>query len=210
MAKQRKLQSAVNEQLQGFTSKTEDGVYKMQGAAVCIQNSTGRVVAIVGGRKQKAEGFTLNRAFQSFRQPGSSIKPLVVYTPAFEYGYTPESIVLDEQFEGGPRNSNGKYSGKIPIRSAVAASKNVVAWKLFEELTPQRGLSYILNMGFSKIVANDYYPASSLGGLTNGASPLEMAAGFATIENEGEYRRPTCGVKITGSRGTEIYKKALL
>ncbi len=207
MSKQRKLQKTVNEQLSAFGEKTEDGVYKMQGAAVCISNNTGRVVAIVGGRKQKnSEGYTLNRAFQSYRQPGSSIKPLIVYTPAFENGYTPESIVDDTYFEGGPRNSDGKYSGRIPIRSAVAASKNVVAWKLFEEVTPKKGLSYILNMGFSKIVDNDYYPASALGGLTNGVSPVEMAAGFATIENEGSYREPTCIVKITDSRDNVLYK----
>lgn len=207
MSKQKKLQKAVNEQLQGFTEKTDAGVYKMQGAAVCISNKTGRVVAIVGGRKQKTtDGYTLNRAFQSYRQPGSSIKPLIVYTPSFEHGYTPESIVDDSYFKGGPRNSNGTYAGKIPVRSAVAASKNVVAWKLFEELTPKVGLSYILNMGFSNIVANDYYAASSLGGLTNGVSPLEMASGFATIENDGYYREPTCIVEITDSRDNTIYK----
>ena len=207
MTKQKALQNAVNDVLKNFTEKTDAGIYKMQGAAVCISNNTGRVVAIVGGRKQDvSEGYTLNRAFQSFRQPGSSIKPLIVYTPAFENGYTPESIVSDKRFEGGPRNSDGKYSGNIPIRSAVAASKNVIAWKLFEEITPKVGLSYILNMGFSNIVDSDYYPASSLGGLTNGVSPLEMASGFATIENEGYYREPTCIVKITDARDNVIYK----
>ncbi len=205
--KQKALQKAVNEGLAGFTSKTKDGVYQMQGAAVCISNNTGRVVAVVGGRKQKdSAGYTLNRAYQSFRQPGSSIKPLIVYTPSFENGYTPESIVSDKQFKGGPRNSNGQYSGNIPIRSAVAASKNVVAWKLFEELTPRVGLSYILDMGFSNIVDSDYYPASSLGGLTHGVSPLEMAAGFATIENEGYYREPTCIIQITDARDNIIYE----
>lgn len=205
MSKQKKLQNAVNETLSGFTEKTKDGIYKMQGAAVCINNKTGKVIAIVGGRKQKSEGYTLNRAFQSFRQPGSSIKPLVVYTPAFENGYTPSSIVDDTRFEGGPRNADGVYAGKIPIRTAVLKSKNVIAWKLFEEITPKVGLSYLLDMGFSNIVSQDYYPASSLGGLTKGVSPLEMASGFATIENEGYYRTPTCINKITDSRENVIY-----
>ena len=206
MSKQKKLQKAVNDELSGFTDKTKDGVYKMQGAAVCINNKNGRVVAIVGGSKQKSEGYTLNRAFQAFRQPGSSIKPLVVYTPAFENGYTPSSIVDDTYFNGGPRNSDGRYSGRIPIRSAVAASKNVVAWKLFDEITPKKGLSYILKMRFSHIVANDYYPSAALGGLTEGVSPLEMASGFATLENEGYYRVPTCIVKITDARDNLIYE----
>ena len=136
------------------------------------------MAAIVGGRKQKSiTGYTLNRGFQSYRQPGSSFKPLVVYTPQLERNYTPSTIVDDTYFEGGPKNSDGTYSGKIPLRTAVEKSKNVVAWRLFEELTPKVGLSYVLKMNFSEIVDSDYYPAASLGGLTNGASTVEMASG---------------------------------
>ena len=204
MKKQKQLQEAVNTTLAGFTEK-KSGVYKVQGAAVCINNKTGKVVAIVGGRKQKnTEGYTLNRAFQSYRQPGSSIKPLVVYTPSFERNYTPDTTVLDQYFEGGPRNSDGRYSGNISVRQAVASSKNVIAWKLFQELIPKVGLSYLLDMRFKKIVANDYYPASSLGGLTNGASPVEMASGYAAIANEGVYREPTCIKKITDAEDVEV------
>lgn len=195
--KQQKLQKAVNQTLSGFKEKAKNGIFKLQGAATCIDNETGFVVAIVGGRKQKSiTGYTLNRAFQSYRQPGSSFKPLVVYTPQLERGYTPSSIVDDTYFEGGPRNSDGTYAGKIPLRTAVEKSKNVVAWKLFEELTPKVGLSYVKKMNFEKIVDSDYYPASSLGGLTNGASTVEMASGFATIENSGVYREATCIKKI--------------
>lgn len=200
ISKQNKLQKAVNNTLSGFKKKTDDGIYKLQGAATCIDNETGFVVAIVGGRKQKDTiGYTLNRAFQSYRQPGSSFKPLVVYTPQLERDYTPNTIVDDTYFEGGPKNSDGTYAGKIPLRTAVEKSKNVVAWKLFEELTPKVGLSYVLKMHFSQIVDSDYYPAASLGGLTNGASTVEMASGYATIENDGEYRDPTCIKKITDS-----------
>lgn len=207
MSKQKKLQKTVNTVLKNFTEKTEEGIYKLQGASVCIDNKTGRVVAIVGGRKQKnTAGYTLNRAFQSYRQPGSSIKPLVVYTPSLERNYTPDSIVDDHQFEGGPRNSDGRYSGKITLRSAVAASKNTVAWQLFEELTPKEGLSYLLKMGFSNIVDTDYYLSSSLGGLTHGVTPVEMASGFCAIENEGTFREPTCIRKITDSDGNVIVR----
>ncbi|MDD7403816.1 MAG: transglycosylase domain-containing protein [Butyribacter sp.] len=204
-SKQSKLQKKVNQTLAGFKSKTKDGVYKLQGAATCIDNETGFVVAVVGGRKQKnTTGYTLNRAFQSYRQPGSSFKPLVVYTPQLERNYTPNTIVDDTYFEGGPKNSDGSYSGKIPLRSAVERSKNVIAWKLFQELTPKVGLKYVLNMNFSQIVDSDYYPAASLGGLTNGVSTVEMAAGYATIENDGIYREPTCIKKITDSSGNVI------
>jgi len=195
--KQKKLQKSVNQTLSIFKEKTKDGIYTLQGAATCIDNETGFVVAIVGGRKQKdTVGYTLNRAYQSFRQPGSSFKPLVVYTPQLERSYTPNTIVDDTYFEGGPRNSGGVYLGKIPLRTAVEKSKNVVAWKLFEELTPAVGLSYVKKMNFAEIVDTDYFPAASLGGLTNGASTVEMASAYATIENDGIYRDPTCIKKI--------------
>lgn len=204
-AKQNKLQKSVNQALKGFTEKTKEGVYAMQGAGTCIDNETGFVVAIVGGRKQKnSTGYTLNRAFQSYRQPGSSFKPLAVYTPQLERNYTPDTIVDDTYFEGGPRNSDGTYSGKIPLRYAVEKSKNVIAWKLFEELTPKVGLNYVINMNFAQIVDNDYYPAASLGGLTNGVSTVEMASGYATIYNDGIFRTPTCIRKMTDSSGNTV------
>lgn len=206
-SRQNKLQKKVNEALAGFTEKTEDGIYKLQGAATCIDNETGFVVAIVGGRKQKSTtGYTLNRGYQSYRQPGSCFKPLVVYTPALERGYTANSIVDDSQFKDGPKNSDNSYLGKIPLRTAVEKSKNVVAWRLFEELQPQVGLSYVLKMEFNNIVDDDYYPASSLGGLTNGVTTAEMASAYATIENDGIFRRPTCIKKITDSDGNVILK----
>lgn len=204
-SKQKKLQKTLNQTLSGFKEKTEEGIYTLQGAATCIDNETGFVVAIVGGRKQKnTTGYTLNRAFQSYRQPGSSFKPLVVYTPQLERSYTPSTIVDDTYFEGGPRNSDGSYAGKIPLRTAVEKSKNVVAWKLFEELTPAVGLSYVKKMNFAEIVDSDYYPAASLGGLTNGASTVEMASGYATIENDGVYREPTCIKKVLDSNDNVI------
>ncbi len=204
LKKQELLQQAVDEALKGFTKVDEEGTYQMQGAAVCIDNDSGRVAAIVGGREQETNGYTLNRGYQSFRQPGSAIKPLIVYTPAFERDYTPESIVVDDKIEGGPRNSGGSYLGKMKLQRAVELSKNTIAWKLFEELTPEVGLSYLHQMNFSKISSKDYVPAASLGGLTIGASPVEMAAAYAALENDGYYRVPTCIIKIVDAQRNEI------
>lgn len=204
LKKQKALQKAVNENLANFRDKSTNGIYKMQGAAVCIDNKTGRVVAVVGGRSQKTAGYTLNRAYQSFRQPGSSIKPVIVYTPSLERDYTPTSSVNDHKFSGGPSNSDGSYAGYISLRYAVEKSKNTIAWQLFDELTPEVGLQYLLDMNFAKIVKSDYYNAASLGGLTYGCSPLEMASAYATIQNDGKYREPTCIVKILDSDGNVI------
>ncbi len=205
--KQEMLLETVQNQLAEFDEKTEAGVYTLQGAATCVENETGRVVAIVGGRGENEYGYSLNRAYQSFRQPGSSIKPLVVYTPWLERGYFPDTKVVDEKFAGGPRNANDVYSGEITLRRAVEVSKNTVAWKLFEELTPEVGLSYITNMQFRNIVPSDYVPAASLGGLTYGVCTLEMAGAYCTLANDGLYRNPTCIVKITTADGTEIVGK---
>ncbi len=203
-AKQELLQKAVDDGLSDFNDIGKNGVYKLQGAGVCIDNDTGMVVAIVGGRSQKAAGYTLNRAFQSPRQPGSSIKPLIVYTPAFEQGYYPDTTVVDEKFEGGPRNSGGVYSGEIDIRYAIRVSKNTVAWKLFEELGIDSGLRRLKNMDFASIAETDYYPAASLGGLTYGATAVEMTSAFAALENKGEFRNPTCILRITDTYGKEL------
>ncbi len=204
LKKQEMLQRAVDEELTDFTEVNDGGVYKLQSSAACIDNRTGRVVAIVGGRSQESHGYTLNRAYQSFRQPGSAIKPLIVYTPMFERGMYPDDIVVDERFEGGPRNSGNVYSGEIPVSYAIAVSKNTVAWKLFEELTPRVGLSYLLQMGFRRIVDTDYVPAVSLGGFTYGVSAVELASGYAALYNDGYYREPTCIVKITDAQGNVL------
>ncbi len=205
---QKELQMSLDANLATYTEVNEEGIYELQGAAVSIDNETGKVAAIVGGRSQAVEGYTLNRAFQSFRQPGSAIKPLVTYTPLLAEGYTADTIVMDEKQDGGPANSNNKYSGPITIRDAVAHSKNTVAWSLFEEVTVAEGLSYLLAMNFEKIVAEDYVPAASLGGLTYGTSVLEMTAAYAAIENEGKYRDPGCIIKITDSDGNVIYESS--
>ena len=206
--KQEQLQRALNEGTAAFTEVNEEGIYALQASAVCIDNDTGLVVAIVGGREQEHAGYTLNRAYQSFRQPGSSIKPLITYTPWFERGMTPDSLVLDEKFENGPVNS-GSYSGIITARYAVEQSKNTVAWKLFSELTPEVGLSYLKKMEFKKIVDTDYVPAVSLGGMTYGVSTLEMASAYAALENDGMFRSPTCIVRITDSDGNEVIGDAV-
>lgn len=202
--KQKLLQDTVDNGLSVSSEKSKSGIYSLQGAAVTIDNSSGRVIAIVGGRSQKLKGSTLNRAYQSFRQPGSTIKPLIVYTPAFEQGYTPESMVKDEKIEGGPVNADGVFSGNMTVLDALAKSKNTVAWKLFTEISPAIGIGKLLDMGFSAIADTDYYPSAALGGFTKGVNAVEMASAYAAIENGGEFREPTCIMKMTDSSGNDI------
>lgn len=206
MGMQDLLQDTIDKKMDGYNDVSEDGIYELQSAAVCIENSTGLVKALVGGRSQELEGYTLNRAYQSFRQPGSAIKPLVVYTPAFEDGYYADFVLVDEEIEGGPVNADGTYAGEITLRRAVEISKNTVAYKLLEEIGPKRAIAYLLSMDFSHIQPADYSPIIAVGGFTVGVSPMEMAAAYATIENDGSYRRPTCIVRIEDTEGNPVYE----
>lgn len=118
--------------------------------------------------------------------------------------YDATDIIKDEPIKDGPKNSNGRYMGNISLRTAVEYSVNTVAWKLFSELTPKKCLNYLIDMNFSKLVSEDYTLASSLGGITNGVSPIEMASAYAAIENKGVFREPTCIMAITDSEGNEV------
>ena len=207
MEKQKQLQDSVSSQLSMFTEKTDDGVYKVQGAAVSIDNSTGKVAAIVGGREEDQEGYGLNRAYQSFRQPGSAIKPLLVYTPALEKGYTPDSTLDDSRMTGSDAVSNAgySYSGSISLRRAVVKSSNVATYRLYEKLGPRSCMKYLEALNFKGLDKKDYdYNSTCIGGFTNGTTVVEMAAGYATIANDGEYRTPDCIIKITDAKGNDI------
>lgn len=201
---QEKLQRSVDESMYGFVTQKEDGVYNVQAAATCIDNESGRVKAIVGGRSQDNVESSFNRAYQSKRQPGSSIKPLLVYAPALEKGYTANSTLKDVKTADGPANSGNAYSGSISLRSAVEKSRNAAAWSLYQAITPSYAMQYLLNMEFSGISKDDYNLSTALGGFTTGFSTVEMASGYATLENNGVFRTPTCIEKILDSNGNVI------
>lgn len=209
MDKQEQLQESVDDALSGFTGTDSDGAYEVQGAAVCIDNETGQVVAIVGGREQdELGGYTLNRAYQSYRQPGSSIKPLLVYTPAFDTGdYSPNTSVTDRAITIGNwsvSNDDNSYHGTMRLSEAVQRSLNTVAVQVYEDVGYNTGLKYLTDMDYHKIVDDDKTLATAIGGFTDGVLTVEQASGFATIENDGEWRKPTCLTKIEHD-GDEIY-----
>ena len=213
-----KMQAALDKRLSFNTEVDEEsGLYTLQGAATCIDNATGKVVGIVGGRTQESESanniYTLNRGYQSYRQPGSSFKPIAVYTPALEQGYTADTIVenidVTKAKEDGA-NVQKLHGASMPLRNAVEKSLNGVAWKVFDKITPAYGLSFINEMQFSKICPNDFYDASALGGLTYGVTTVEMAGGYCALANHGEWIEPTCiqtFVMRDGTRYTPELKK---
>lgn len=211
---QDQLQESIDNYLSGYTEQDDNGIYKTQASGTCIDNETGQVAAIVGGREQENIGYTLNRAYQSPRQPGSAIKPLLVFAPALERGWTANSIVndspMDEKDEHHVNNSGGSYSGQITLRRAVEKSSNVVSMRIYEQIGPKTALSYLEKMNFKYLQKEDYqYYTTCLGGFTRGATSEEMAAGYATLANDGVYREPTCITKITTADGEEIVSSDL-
>jgi membrane peptidoglycan carboxypeptidase len=212
---QEEMQSVLDEQL-GFDEEvTEDtGIYALQGAITVVDNSSGKVVALIGGRSQDSNEnvYSLNRAYQSTRQPGSTIKPLVVYTPALMNGYTPNTTVYNIDVTKAKEKGTDVQSLRgtsMTLRSALEQSKNGVAWQTFDKFGASYCLSFLNNMRFASICPDDYYDSASLGGLTYGVTTVEMAGAYSTLENHGYYREPTCIDKIINSDGDDIYRESV-
>ena len=192
--------------------KDEDGKYvKSQAAMVVIDNETGYVVGVVGGLGEKTTSRGLNRATQSPRQTGSSIKPIADVLPALQEGIlTASTRYLDVQtkFDNGkfePKNDHNSYSGNISIRTAIAKSHNVPFVKIMAELTNEVSREYLKKMGVTSLNdERDVGLALAIGGLYRGISPLEMAGAYATIANDGVYRTPLFYTKIEDDKGNIV------
>lgn len=196
MQMQDKLQKTVDKDMMAVsTEKNDDGRYNTQASATVIDNGSGFVTAVIGGRGTDDE---YNRAFLSERQPGSSIKPVVDYGPAFDTGtYYPGRVVSDKKTVNGPKNSEGTYLGKTTIREAIVNSRNTVAYDTLSSIGLDTGLSYLAKMGFSSLSYLDEDNMSiSIGGFSYGVKNYELAGAYRAIENGGAWQEPTCIMEI--------------
>lgn len=178
-----------------------------QGAIVVINSGDGSVTAMLGGRNDDT-ALAYNRAVRIRRQPGSSIKPILVYAPALEAGYTAASVLLDERIsfdDYTPRNANGRYSGWVTMREAVTRSLNIPAVSLFCELGIERCKRFARSVGI-EFDDLDTRPALALGGFTYGVSPYQLAGAYAAISNSGVYNEPYAVTEIIGKVGESLYK----
>ena len=194
-----------------YVLNSSNGESTSQAAMVIMDHSTGRVVACVGGLGEKEYFRGLNRATQSQRQTGSSIKPLAVLVPGIDKKiFTASTIYNDEKttFTDGyaPGNNNDGYLGKITVRRALESSQNVPFVEMIEEIGPAKAISYLENMGITSLTEEDESLGLALGGLQNGITPLEMAAAYATIANDGEYIEPTFYTSITNNNGKIVLR----
>ncbi len=206
------LQMAIDDELAFSQDVSKDNIYDLQGAATLVDNESQKVVAIVGGRSQfenNNKTYSLNRAFQSYRQPGSAIKPLIVYGPALEHGFTPASTVYDINVTTAKQKdvdvmelTGAPYS----FRRAVELSKNGCAYYVYYRVNPIVGIKYAQKMNFKKIVPDDYFMSAGLGGLTYGTTTEEMASAYSCFVNNGNYKPSTCIVSILNKEGKELFK----
>lgn len=187
---------------------SREGGDAAQAAMVIIDHKTGQVVSCVGGLGEKniARGF--NRATQSTRQTGSSIKPLAVLAPGIDKKkFTGATIYADVEttFEGNyrPVNYDG-YLGEVTVRRAVESSQNIPFVEMMQEIGIKTSISYLKNMGITSLTEKDKSLSLALGGLDKGITPLEMASAYATIANDGVYIESTFYTKITNSLGKTI------
>lgn len=199
------LQTQIDASLSGFTELQENGKFALQGAGVIVDNKTNYVTAIVGGRGAEDP---FNRAYLSARQPGSTIKPLIDYGPAFDTGeYYPTRMVNDHKWEKGPSNSGRRYFGNVTVREALNRSLNTVAWQILEDIGIDFGLNYLGEMEFQKLsYVDNQVPSLSIGGFTNGVRVVDMAKGYSTLANGGVYNDRTCIVKILHEKEGELTK----
>lgn len=196
-----------------FPKSTEDetGTLQPEAAMVIIDNSTGQIKAVMGGRSSTVRR-GLNRATQSPRQPGSSIKPLAVYAPALDNGYTAGTVVDDSPVAFGnysPNNYSKNFTGLVTIREAIQSSLNVVAVKIVQDIGIQRSAEYLENFGISTVVKTGNrtdmnLPALALGGMTKGIKPVELAAAYTVFPNKGVYTQPVSFTKVLDRHGNVI------
>lgn len=209
------VQNALEDVYENYRRMPDETV---QGAMV-VMNYEGRVLGLVGGTGEYSGSLELNRAFQSYRQPGSSIKPLSVYGPAFEKSLNDDSVdiywstLIDDrplkEVDGKmwPTNEGGGYSGaKTTIQKGIANSLNTISARTLDMIGVDYAYDYITNrFHISSLSAADCdYAPLATGSLTEGVSVLEMTAAYAAFGNGGAYYQPYCYYKIEDSQGNVL------
>ncbi|MDO5538767.1 MAG: transglycosylase domain-containing protein [Eubacteriales bacterium] len=215
------FKEAVTEENDTVLGERISLVPQPQASVVVIDQATGYVKAIVGGRGKKEASLTLNRATSTRRQPGSTFKPLAVYAPAIDHNNKTLATVYDNapyQYSSGAELKNWDseygYSGLETIHFSLVKSVNVVAVKCLTEITPQVGLDYLERFGITTLYDNDLdangniltdaYQPLALGGITDGVVNLELTAAYAALANNGNYIKPKFYSRVEDSQGNII------
>ncbi|MCL1791527.1 MAG: PBP1A family penicillin-binding protein [Peptococcaceae bacterium] len=190
-----------------FPADAKDGA-QVQGAAVLLENATGNVVAMVGGREYPEDHQRcFNRASEASRQPGSCAKPVIVYAPALDKGGYFTGTVFDDcptTFPDNykPNNASGGYLGLLTMREAIRHSINIYAIKLYQDAGPEYCFAFAENLGLTLKPSDPSYLSNALG--TFEVSPLEMARAYSAFPNKGMLNEVHCVTKILSSDNRTI------
>ena len=183
-------------------------VLQPQISFVLMDQATGEVKAISGGRGTKEVSRSLNRATETLRQPGSTFKVITSFAPAIDAcGANLSTVYYDAPFTVGTKTFRNWYSSKgymgySTIRDGIVYSMNIVAVRcMMETVTPQLGVEYARNFGITSMTDTDYNAATALGGITKGVSNMELTAAYATIANQGIYTKPRFFTQILDHNG---------
>lgn len=190
-----------------FPANASDGTL-LQSAMAVVDTRSGAVLAMIGGRSYTTRR-GLNRATQMRRQPGSALKPLAVYGPALELGYTTASVLLDEKTSFGsytPRNAGDRYYGLVTMRTAVRNSLNTTAVRLLEEIGMDASVRYLQKLGIP-VQDSDRNLSLALGSMSYGVTPVELAAAYVPYANGGTFYSPHCVNRICSADGTILYER---
>ena len=201
----------TKKQFASYPTYTQGGVvYPLEIGASVIENSTGKVLAFIGGMDYKKQ--QLNHATRTRRSPGSTIKPLLVYGPAIDKGYiTPNSTVLDKRFNHygwKPENYDMSERGYLPAREALARSLNLPTVRLYSAFYKEDPVTnYLEKMGVEGLTESDKtYLATAIGGMTYGLSVTENTSAFSTFANKGEHKKAHIIEEIENNDGELVYK----
>lgn len=203
------MESPVNDLCAALAS--DEGVFPSENAqtAAVVLDEYGGICAMISGRGGYSPG-GMNRAVGSERQPGSLIKPILVYAPAMElFGYRPDSFVDDSPGSFGdyePRNSDDKYYGRVTLRTAVARSLNIPAVSVLSDIGVGTGMSFASRMGIDFEGETPGLPMA-LGGFTHGVTPLEMAGAYSCLARGGVFIEPSCIDEIKDPYGRTVFKR---
>lgn len=190
-------------------------IIQPQVAFTLMDQYTGEVKVIVGGRGEKETSRSMNRATNTYRSPGSTIKPLAVYGPALDSGGLTLATVFDDcpyYYKNGGKlvtNWDKKYKGIMTMRTALKLSQNIPAVKCLDQITQELGFSYLQNFGLTTLVSpenamngfHDVTESLALGGMTQGVYNIDMCAAYAAYANSGIYTKPVYYTKVYDHNG---------
>ncbi|MDO4742891.1 MAG: transglycosylase domain-containing protein [bacterium] len=215
---QTKMESVYKNVDKYFSQSSKTDASVKPESAMTVIDYDGNILGIVGGKGEKTKNLSLNRAWSSPRQPGSTMKPIGAYAPALEYNMITYSTLVNDSAisrfydngKSGPKNWYGYYGGNTTVQKALERSVNTIPCKLVQQLTVEKSFNFLTkNLGITTLDESNDKNLSSLGlgGCYYGITTTESAAAFATFGNFGRYYEPSTYEVVKNQHGETVLEK---